>query len=60
MDCLALWFEDLWFDRAIEERVKRQLIRDMSDYMNIDNKSFKFDLKNSQIFSFLALLKIFV
>ena len=47
MDCVALWFEDS--DQVIEERVK-QLIRDTSDFMNIDNKSFKFYLKNSQIF----------
>ena len=55
MDCVALWFEDS--DQFEEER---QQTRDMSDIMNIDHKSFKFNLKNLQIFSFLVLLKIFV
>ena len=58
MVSVALWFEDS--DQVIEERVKRQLIRSdyTSDFMYIDNKSFKFVLKNSQIFIFLILLKI--
>ena len=42
MDCVALWFEDS--DHIIKEGVK--LIRDTSDFMNIDNKSIKIDLKN--------------
>ena len=53
MDCVLLCFEDS--DQVIEERVKRQLIRVTSDFVNIDNTSFKFDLKNSQIFSFLVI-----
>ena len=55
MYCVALWFEDS--DQVIEKRAT-QLISNKPDFMNIDNNSFKFNLKNTEIFSFT--MKVFI
>ena len=37
IDCVALWFKDP--DQVIKKRIKRQLVKDTSNFINIDNKS---------------------